>query len=176
MNEEWRPIESYEGLYEVSNLGRVRSLTVRVRNGVGTRVRRGRVLKQHATPEGYYTVMLSCASRQRRVQVSRLVGRAFLGMPADLEIDHEDRNPANNAASNLRVATTAQNHRNTRRPKTNTSGFKGVSWHRARGKWRASISVNNRTKQLGHFDTPEDAHAAYLAAAVALSGPFAHGG
>ncbi len=176
MSEEWRPVPDYEGLYEVSDLGRVRSLTAKVRNGNGGRMRQGRVLKQQVTRHGYYTVMLSRDGVQQRLSVSRLVGVTFLRIGEGDEVDHRDRDPLNNCVSNLRRATRAQNHMNTRRPVHNSSGFKGVSWHKARGMWRASISIGNRTRHLGHFDDPEAAHRAYVEAAKTRDVEFAHAG
>jgi hypothetical protein len=74
------------------------------------------------------------------------------------EIDHVDCNPLNNRLVNLRRATRRQNAYN-RRLQPGASGFKGVSFDR--GRWRARIRVNGRSKFLGRFDTAEAAHAAY---------------
>lgn len=92
--------------------------------------------------------------------------------PVDL-VDHADNDGTNNRWANLRAATKAENGWNSRRPATNTSGFKGVSIHRPSGQWRATIRLNGRQAFLGHFSTPEDAHAAYAAAAQAHRGKFA---
>jgi hypothetical protein len=86
-------------------------------------------------------------------------------------VDHRDLNGLNNRWLNLRPATKAQNGANTGAPRTNTSGFKGVSF--AHGRWRATIRVGGRQKWLGYHDTPEAAHAAYVAAANERSGEFA---
>jgi hypothetical protein len=87
-------------------------------------------------------------------------------------IDHRDGNRANNRWSNLRLATQSENSANRHRHINNTSGFKGVSlckW----GKWRACIEKNGRKIHLGMYDTPQAAHAAYVAAARKLFGEFA---
>jgi HNH endonuclease/AP2 domain len=83
-------------------------------------------------------------------------------------IDHRDGNPSNNCWANLRGATVSQNNANRRRHKNNACGFKGVSRTQC-GRWRATIQKH----QLGSFATPEDAHAAYVAAARKLFGEFA---
>lgn len=88
-------------------------------------------------------------------------------------IDHIDTDGLNNRLCNLREATHAENKRNTKAPASNTSGFKGVTWHRQRSKWQAKIKVNGRTKHLGLFETPEAAHAAYSKAAKSHYGQFA---
>lgn len=80
-------------------------------------------------------------------------------------IDHFDTNPGNNRWSNLREAGPTVNCQNRRKPsKANQSGFLGVSPCKSTGRWRAAICVDRKQKQLGRFDTPEQAHAAYLAA------------
>jgi hypothetical protein len=88
-------------------------------------------------------------------------------------IDHRDMNRANNRWSNLRRATPSTNAANRGRPRTNASGFKGVHFRRATGKWRAQISKDGRARYLGQFSTPQAAHAAYVAAARDLFGEFA---
>jgi hypothetical protein len=88
-------------------------------------------------------------------------------------VDHIDGDKSNNAAVNLRTASPSQNNFNSRAYGNNKSGLKGVSWHKARGKWIAQIAANNRSKLLGYFDSKESAHAAYCAAAADLHGEFA---
>lgn len=86
-------------------------------------------------------------------------------------IDHINGNPSDNRWSNLRPANQSQNNANARMRADNTVGLKGVSRHR--GKYRASIVRGGRQKFLGYFATPEEAHAAYAAAAKAIFGEYA---
>lgn len=88
-------------------------------------------------------------------------------------IDHKDLNKHNNRWSNLREATSSENLANQAAPKTNTSGYKGVTWHRQRRRWQAGIQVNGRHKHLGLFADPEEAHSAYVVAAQKYFGQFA---
>ncbi len=88
-------------------------------------------------------------------------------------LDHKNGDRADCRWANLREATMAQNNQNCRTPSTNKSGYKGVAFHKATGKWRASISVNNYPRWLGLFESPEAAHQAYAAAAEGLYGEFA---
>jgi HNH endonuclease/AP2 domain-containing protein len=88
-------------------------------------------------------------------------------------IDHRDGDGTNNRWSNLRRATMSQNAANRRRPRQNTSGYKGVYLCRKTGKWRACIGKDGETIQLGRFETPQAAHKAYVAAARKLFGEFA---
>lgn len=88
-------------------------------------------------------------------------------------VDHADTNGLNNRWSNLRPATKSQNSANSRKPVTNKTGFKGVSVAKKSGKYRATITVNGRHKDLGIHSTPEAAHDAYCDAAAAYSGEYA---
>jgi hypothetical protein len=88
------------------------------------------------------------------------------------EIDHKNRNPADNRWENLREATRQQNSHNQSKRKTNTSGLKGVRWKKANQKWRAEIRVDGKSVHLGYFDSKEQASAAYRDAARQLHGEF----
>jgi hypothetical protein len=88
-------------------------------------------------------------------------------------IDHSDGDATNNRWNNLRRATRSQNGANRRRPRHNTSGYKGVSLCRKSGRWRADIGKNGIVIYLGTFATPQEAHEAYLKAARKLFGKFA---
>jgi hypothetical protein len=88
-------------------------------------------------------------------------------------VDHRDTCKGNNAWGNLRSATQAQNAGNCGPRTTNTSGFKGVTFDRAHGRWMAQIQVDGRCKFLGYHDSPDLAHAAYVAAASVVHGEFA---
>lgn len=90
------------------------------------------------------------------------------------QIDHIDGNGLNNDVENLRAATHAQNGSNRGAQKNNTSGFKGVSWHKKSNKWQAAIALGRKNHYLGLFDTPEAAHEAYKDAAKKLHKEFAN--
>jgi uncharacterized Fe-S cluster protein YjdI len=97
----------------------------------------------------------------------------ILTPPDGFEVDHRDGDGLNNRRSNLRVASHAQNNWN-KGPKSNSrSGLKGIWFHAATGKWRASIRANGKTTDLGLHTTPEEAHAAYQVAAARIHGQFA---
>lgn len=89
------------------------------------------------------------------------------------QIDHINLIRTDNHWANLREATRSQNYANRRPYVTNKSGHKGVSWFKRDGRWRAAIVVNRKCTHLGLFDTREEAHAAYVAAAKFYFGEFA---
>ena len=82
------------------------------------------------------------------------------------QIDHINGNRQDNRISNLRVVTAAENQKNQRIPKSNTSGVAGVCWDKSRGKWRAKITVNRKNIALGCFPSFDDAVFARRAAEV----------
>lgn len=118
---------------------------------------------------GYWKI---CIDR-RIYKAARLAWLYMTGEWPSGDIDHEDTNRSNDTWSNLRDATNAQNHWNTKKRTTNTSGFKGVTWDSARGKWQARITVNYKMIHLGRFATAEEAAAAYWSAATKNFGEFA---
>lgn len=113
MTEIWRPVRGWEGLYEVSNLGAVRSLDRVVFKSDGRVAHyRGRVLKGSPSAHGYLRVGLTESSTDRSeiVLVHQLVARAFVeGEQAGLHVLHWDDNETNNVWTNLRWGTHADN-------------------------------------------------------------------
>jgi hypothetical protein len=89
------------------------------------------------------------------------------------QVDHADNVKTNNRWKNLRAATHQQNVLNAKRAKNNTSGRKGVTWHKAAKKWSASIFLNGKPNYLGLFNCPDEAHEAYMNAAIAAQPDFA---
>jgi hypothetical protein len=97
--------------------------------------------------------------------------RLLMKTPAGMLTDHIDNDSLNNQKCNLRICSKGENQRNSNRPITNTSGYKGVYFHQ--NKYMAAISLNNRFKYIGIFDTPLDAALAYDNKAREIYGEFA---
>lgn len=101
--EEWRNIKGYEGLYQVSNYGRVKSLDRWETIGCNTkRFRKGRMLKLAKDKYGYLKVDISKNGKRKQYSIHRLVAQAFIDNPDNLPcINHKDENPSNNNVDNL---------------------------------------------------------------------------
>ena len=107
IEELWKDIPNYEGLYQASNLGRVKSLE-RI-DALGHK-RKEKILKPQMLNNGYYLVALWKNSIQKYYYVHRLVWFAFNGqIPEGYEINHLDERPVNNALSNLSLVTHKEN-------------------------------------------------------------------
>src|SRR3990167_7107201 len=97
--------------------------------------------------------------------------REILKTPKDLFTDHINGNGLDNRKSNLRIATKQQNAWNLKRPRHNTSGFKGVYWRSNR--WEAAIHKDNKKQHLGRFKELKQAITAYNNEAQKLFGKYA---
>jgi len=126
--------------------------------------------KQAGCPDAYGYIQLSID--RRRYKAHRLSWLLVHGpIPADKEVDHRDGNRANNAISNLRLASRQQQVNNTgpRKP----GKVKGCHWHARDRKWAARFRLNGRNLSLGEFDRLEDAQAARVRAEMKYHGEFA---
>ena len=102
-------------------------------------------------------------------EVWRLAGRTI---PAGQELDHINGDPLDNRIENLRVVTHQQNSCN-RKSQCGSSRYKGACWHKAKGKWHASIMHNGKRIHLGYFANEIEAAKAYDTAARRLFGEYA---
>jgi len=158
--EVWKDIPEFEGLYQVSNLGNVRSL-----QRVDSRGRKlkGRLLKAALCSPTYIGVNLSKNGKSKTITVHKLVAYAFLNHKPcgyELVVNHIDTNPTNNNLNNLEVTT---QRKNTNRKHINSSSkYVGVCWHKKSKKWQAAIRINNKQKFLGLFENEKEASQAYI--------------
>jgi hypothetical protein len=164
MQEIFKDIDGYED-YQVSNLGRVKSLSRYIKHfRGGKRLLKERILKPrltHNTGDGYYMVYLYNGKGKNHL-VHKLVARAFLNhIPSGKEyvIDHKDFDRTNNHLSNLKIITQREN--TNRKHLKHSSKYTGVSFYKINSKWRASIGINGMQKHLGYFMEELEASKAY---------------
>ena len=109
------------------------------------------------------------ANTGKQIKFHRLIMNCTEGM----YIDHRFHKVNDNRKSQLREVTRSQNNMNRGIRKDNASSVTGVSWHKARNKWRAYITINGKTKHLGYFINKEDAIQSRLEAEIKYFGEFA---
>ncbi len=162
--ENWKDIKGYEGHYQVSNLGRVKSLD-RIVSRSGNRndmTLKGKLLCETITDKGYKSVTLAFNGRRITYKLHKLVAMSFLGHePNGMKtiIDHIDNNKLNNNFTNLIEIDNRQNTSKGKLLKNKSSKYTGVSFNK--GKWTSFIQIDGKNKYLGRFITEEEAYLAY---------------
>lgn len=96
-----------------------------------------------------------------KYQGHRIAWAMHYGKWPDQIIDHVNGDGSDNRICNLRLATKVQNAHNTGKTVRNTSGVKGVTWHKRAERWMAQCKTDGKLRYLGLFDTKEEAGAAY---------------
>ena len=168
MEEEFRSVKDYEGIYVVSNLGNVKRLAKTATTAKGSRTYKEKMSKPNLGNIGYLRVGLSKKGKQKIRNTHQIVAEAFLGhIPNGMKsvIDHIDNNPLNNNLNNLQIITQRQNSTKDRK---GSSEYVGVNWHKASKKWQANIMINGKLKYLGLFDNELKAAEAYQIALNSL--------
>lgn len=118
--ERWKPVKGYEGLYEWSNKGQVRSCGFDLPHFRGGMRHRNGVILKHQVVNGYHFVVLTKNGNHKRYSIHRLIGLNFCKIPEhlrnipleELQIDHIDGNKNNNCVWNLRWVTAGENRNN----------------------------------------------------------------
>ena len=164
MKEIWKDIPEYEGLYQVSNLGRVKSLPKLkfYKNRTKPEKVKEFILKQYLH-NNYFTLGLTKDNARKTKMVHQLVAIAFLkhkpnGFNGKI-VDHINNNPLDNRVVNLQLITNREN--SSKDKKGGSSKYVGVSYRKSRKRWRALIKINGVQKELGSFKTEYEAHLAY---------------
>lgn len=159
----WKDAVGYEGLYEVSNLGRVYSLPKTWKAGVATRNHFGIILNGKPNKRGYKIVHLRKDSKDKCVPVHRMVALAFLEQNGKDTVDHINNIKDDNHAINLRWCTQKENALFDNYVKRRPIG-KGAYYIKKRKEWATSIQVNKKQIFLGYFKNEEDAKNKYFEA------------
>jgi hypothetical protein len=151
MEEHYKDIPNYEGLYQVSDLGNVRSLIT------------DRILKPNLRRD-YLVVNLFKNRKKKMFRVHQLVAMAFLEHVPNghkITVDHINEIKTDNRLENLQLISQRENTIRSMDKTKTTSKYVGVGWHSQRKMWRSSIGINGKLKYLGLFDTEHEAAEAY---------------
>lgn len=160
MKEEWRPVVGYEGLYEVSDIGRIKALEKLDSLG---RKRKSKLIK--ISDIGHrrrkYLGFKACRNGENKnIRVHQAVAQAFIGpKPKGMVVDHIDNNSKNNKVCNLQYITPREN---LSKDRSGSSIYTGVAWEERRKKWCAKIRFDGKQHHLGYFDCEKKARDAYL--------------
>lgn len=158
--EEFRDIPGYEGLYQVSNIGRVKSL----------KFGKEKLLKASLSKDGYFYVDLYQNGYKKTYQLHQLAAIAFLNhIPCGVKtvVDHINDNPSDNRVENLQVITQRENSYKTQG--NYSSNYKGVCWNKNAKKWQSRLRIGKNRFYLGLFEKEYDAHVAYQNKLLSLS-------
>ena len=144
------------GSYVVRKINRLSGRGRKIQAKAGT------VAGWRSYKDGYWYIVVD----GKRYVAHRIVWALVHGVDPTYQIDHINGVRDDNRIENLRLAPKGQldNLQNSALQSNNTSGYRGVSWHKIVGKWQGRIVKNQKTTHLGYFDTPEEAYAAYLKA------------
>lgn len=158
----WKDIPDYEGLYQISSLGRVKSF----------KYGKEKLLKNRLVSSGYLMVILSKNNLTKQKTIHQLVAESFYNHTSDgtnnICVDHINNIKTDNRVENLQIVT----HRyNMSKDRKGSSKYTGVSWHKQSLKWRASIGINKKIITLGYFNDEIEAAQAYKNALSAISIP-----
>jgi len=169
--EKWKDVSGYEGLYQVSSYGRVKSLERLVSHRLcGMQKVSEKILKQGNATGGYKCLNLSKNNIKKSISAHRLVALTFIPNPLNLpEVNHIDEIKTNNHVTNLEWCSKKYNlnYRDTQKriKKSNYKSIqgkkRGVFWKKVEKKWRAAIGYKGKEIHLGYFFVKEDAYKAY---------------
>lgn len=158
MEEIWKDVVGYEGLYQVSSYGRIKSLDRTVTNGNVSYCKKGRLLSFSNNGTGYLFVNLSKNGNKKREYVHRIVAKMFIENPNNLsQINHIDENKSNNAVWNLEWCNSLYNNRyGSRLERLSKKRGKAISQYNLDGTYirdfdsinKAALSVNRTTSNI----------------------------
>jgi len=154
MEEQWKDIEGYNGLYQISNFGRV----------ISFKYSKIRYLKPMINSSGYYYVNLYKNKTRNAGYIHMIVWDHFGNSKRNgrlLQVDHIDNFKTNNRIDNLQLLSSRENVSKHYLRTDKSSKFTGISWHKRHKNWMATIHINGKKKHLGYFSSEEEAHLAY---------------
>lgn len=168
--EEFKDIPDYEGLYQVSDLGRVKSLSrIILKHGKYPSQSKEKILSSRVNKYGYVTLNLYKESVRKTKLVHQLVMAGFLNhvqIGRELVVNHINFIKCDNQLYNLEIVTTRENT-NQKHIKS-TSEHIGVYWHKTKFKWGSVINIDSKQIHLGYFDDELEASEYYKNALISI--------
>ena len=161
--ENWKDIKGYEGLYQVSDLGRIKSLAREIMRGNGFKYTvKEKIRKPSIRIDGYLAVNLLRDGIRESKNIHVLVAMAFLNHKPNgmkIVVDHITNDRSDNRLENLQLISQRENC--TKDKKGYSSQHVGVGWNKASNKWRAAIKIDGKRNHLGYFSDELEAAKAY---------------
>ena len=160
----YKDIPDYNGVYQVSNFGNVRSKNRQIKGAYGKYVKKGRVLKQGINAQDFLKVNLHKDGIAETRLVHTLVGEAFLGhikTGHGARVIHINRDKWNNNVENLKVVSNLDSIYTTR--KGTSSKYVGVCFDKYANNWKASLYYEGKQRTVGMYKTEHEAMKGYQA-------------
>lgn len=155
----WKDIIDFEGLYEISNYGNVKSCRRYVNQRFGKRLVNEKLLSLGRDKDGYLMAILCQDGIKKTVKIHRLVANAFIDKSEDKNIvNHVDSNKSNNNSSNLEWVSSLENNCHSRLKMKTSSKYVGVCFYKRDRNFVATATINGKTITLGAFKNEEDAY------------------
>jgi len=162
-NEVFKTIPGYEGIYEISSLGRVRSLPRLVKcKNEKFRLTIDKILRQRINKKGYFSILLNKNNISKMYLTHQLVGISFLNHTLEnskIVINHKNFIRSDNRLENLE--TISQRENANKKHLKSISKYVGVHLDKKSNKWHSKILIDKNRVYLGSFDNEIDAHLAY---------------
>jgi len=165
--EEWKDISGFEGFYQVSNLGRIKSLDRHVSDKKGDYFILGKILNPPILKNGYILFTLCKNGIRKQLTGHRIVANAFLEKEKGRSIvNHKNGIKHDNRTENLEWTSNRENQVHYRKVLIKSQQKTGVCFRKDTNKWRAKIKIDDKAIILGTFLSEDEAHEAYQRALI----------
>jgi hypothetical protein len=159
VKEIWRDIKDYEGIYQVSSLGKIKRLSILNDNGYRKAILQEKELKLFLGNTGYLMVNLYKDKKPHKKLVHRIVAETFIDNVNKVKyVNHIDSNKLNNKVNNLEWVSNIENNLHRFLEINTSSNYSGVCWDKNKSKWRAYIFIGGKLKHLGYSKDEKDAY------------------
>jgi hypothetical protein len=155
----WKDIIGFEGLYQISNYGNVKSCIRYVNSKLVKRVVNEKLLSLGKDKDGYLMAILCQDGIRKTVKIHRLVADAFINkIDGKNIVNHIDSNKSNNILSNLEWVSSLENNCHSRLKMKTSSKYVGVYFNKKDNNFRSTATIDGKTIILGRFKNEEDAY------------------